>query len=81
MTEAQATIPIDRQYDLRATSPTTPRRRPAALLHFLRNLVTFWTRRRVFESRWIRPGLQRWETPTDFLARQYTYLYIRSMSG
>jgi hypothetical protein len=86
MTEAPATISVDTQPDLMTTEPTTtplptPRRRPAALLHFLQTLVTSWTRRRAFESRWIRPGLPRWETPNDHLARQYTYLYIRSMSG
>jgi hypothetical protein len=85
MTEAPVTVPIDQQHEIMATYPTTPlstpRQRPAALLHFLQSLVTSWTRRRVFESRWIRPGLPRWETPTDLLARQYTYLYIHSMSA
>ena len=86
MTEAPATISIDTQPDLMTTEPTTtplptPRRRPAALLHFLQTLVMSWTGRRAFESRRIRPGLPRWETATDHLARQYTYLYIRSMSG
>ena len=86
MTEAPATISVDTQHDLMTTDPTTtplptPRRRPATLLHFLQSLVTSWRRRRAFESRWIRPGLPRWEASTDLLARRYTYLYIRSMSG
>jgi hypothetical protein len=81
MTEALVTVPMDQQHDLMTTYPTTPRRRPAALPHFLQSLVTSWTRRRSFESRWIRPDLPRWETPSDHLARQYTYLYIYSLSG
>jgi len=81
MTEAPVTVPIDQQHDFMATYPTTPRQRPAALLHFLQSLVTSWTRRRSFESRWIRPDLPRWETSTDLLARQYTYLYICSILG
>lgn len=86
MTEAPATVAIDEQHNLTATSLTTPAlptpwRKPAALLHSLRNWLTSWTRRRAFESRWIRPDLPRWETPIDLLARKYTYLYIRSLSG
>lgn len=86
MPEALATVPIDEQHDLMATYLTpsalpTPWRKPAALLHSLRNRLTSWTRRRAFESRWIRPDQPRWETPTDVLARKYTYLYIRSLSG
>ena len=86
MTEAPATISIDTQPDLMTTEPTTtplptPRRRPAALLHFLQTLLMSWTGRRAFESRWIRPGLPRRETSSDLLAWRYTYLYIRSMSG
>ena len=85
MTEALATSAIDEQHDLMTADPTTalvtPRRRPAAFLHFLRSLVTSWTRTRVFESRWINPDLARWETPSDMLARRHTYLYIRSLSG
>lgn len=86
MTEAPATVPVDEQHNLMATSLTpalllTPWRKSAALLHALRNRLTSWTRRRAFESRWIRPDQPPWETPTDLLARKYTYLYIRSMSG
>lgn len=86
MTEAPATVPVDAQHDLTATSLTpslllTPWRKPAALLHSLRNRLTSWTRRRAFESRQIRPDQPRWETPTDLLARKYPYLYIRSLSG
>lgn len=85
MTEAPATILIDRQHDLIATSRTTvlptARRRPAALLHFLRHLVTSWTRGWAFESRWIKPGLPCYEAPIDLLAQRSTYLYICSMSG
>jgi len=85
MTEARATSAIDEQYDLLTAHPTTvlatPRRRPAALLYFLRNCVRSWMGRHTFESKWIRPDLPRWETPNDILARQHTYLYIRSLSG
>ena len=85
MTEARATSAIDEQYDLLTAPPTTalatPRRRPAALLYFLRNSMLSWTRRRTFESKWIKPDLPRWESPDDMLARKHTYLYIRSLSG
>ena len=86
MPEALATVPIDEQHDFTAIYPTTPAlltpwRKPAALLHALRNRLRSWTRCRTFESRWVRPDLPRWETPTDLLARKYTYLYIRSLSG
>lgn len=86
MTEAPATVTIDEQHDLTATYPATPafltpQWKPAALLHSLRHRLTSWTRRRAFESRRIRPDQPRWETPTDHLARKYTYLYICSLSG
>lgn len=86
MPEALATVPIDEQHDLIATYLTpsallTPWRKPAALLHSLRDRLRSWTRRRTFESRRIRPDLPRWETPTDLLARKYPYLYICSLSG
>jgi len=84
-TETPVTISIDTQPEHTTADPTTllptPRRKPAALLHFLQTVMTSWMRRRAFESRWIRPGLPRWETPTDYLARHHTYLYIRSLSG
>lgn len=82
--EALVTAPIAEHHDLLETCPTPlaiPRQRPAALLHFLWNLVPSWMRRRTSESRWIRPDLPRYETPIDYLARRHTYLYIRSMSG
>ena len=85
MPEAPAIAPIDEQHDLIATHPTTtalltPRWRPAALLHFLRTVVTSCTRRRPLGSRRVRPDLLQWESPTDFLVRQHTYLYIHSLS-
>jgi hypothetical protein len=86
MPEALATVPVDEQHHRTATYPTTPglltpRRKPAALLHFLRNLLASWTKPRVSESRWIRPDQPRWETPAELLARKHTYLYIRSLLG
>ena len=81
-----ATMAMNAQHDLMATYPITPalptpRWRPVALLRVLRIWMTSLTKRRAVESRWIRPDLLRWETPTDILARKHTYLYIRSLSG
>lgn len=80
-----ATVRIDAQHDLlRAplTTPLpTPQRRPNVLLRFLQTLGMACTRGHPLESRWIDPGMPRQETPTEILARQYPYMYIRALVG
>jgi hypothetical protein len=83
--EALVTVPVDEQRDLIALHPMTfgpmPWWRPSSLLRFLQTFVTAWISRRSYESLWISPDLPQWETPTENLARQHTYLYINSLSG
>jgi hypothetical protein len=57
-----------------------PRRRYMSFLRVLLALRGLYTRRRPVESRWMNPAGQRWETPTDCLARTEPYLYIHSLS-
>jgi len=80
-----ATVRIDAQPDL-LTGPLmtplpTPRRRPNIFLRFLQTLGMACTKRHPLESRWISPIMPRRETPTEILARQYPYMYIRALVG
>src|SRR5215467_3052794 len=86
VTEAPTSAPIDTQHDLMLMHPTINpslihRWRPVAFLHYLQTLVMSCTRHCPIESRWIRPGLSRWESVPDLLARQHTHLYINSLLG
>ena len=50
------------------------------LVRFLQTVVLSCARHHALESPRISPGLTRGETPTEFLARQYPYLYIQALS-
>ena len=85
-TKAPATVLTEQQYNLMTIHPTTtplptPRWKPAVLLHYLQTWITSCMRRRPIERQRIRSDFPRRETAADLLARNYTYLYTRSLCG
>ena len=59
----------------------TPWWRLAALLHGVQTWMTAVRRHQASARRDIRPEFPRQDTPTELVARKYTFLYAQSLSG
>jgi hypothetical protein len=75
-------MPLAVTSDLLTTAPpATAWGRLATLLHSLQMWMTMVTRYSASARRAIRPDYPRQETPTELVARKYTFLYAKSLSG